>query len=392
MTELRRGDLVGDYVIDRPIGRGGHATVFAGRSREGAPVAIKVLHAEHVGSTAMARFEREVEVVRKLRHPNIVKMLAASAMPDGQPFCIMERLYGKDLHTVLLGGPLRVEQVIEIVAQIAGALGAAHAAGVIHRDVKASNVFLCDDSNAVLLDFGIAKLVAGSGITMSRESVGTVGSMAPEQLTAKPVDARTDVYALTALLYHLVTGRVPFRDGDSAIEIQLHRFAQRPRASELGAPGALDPVIIRGMAIRPDDRFATTAELADAVRGALGAGSRARIRAVGIQLEAGGALDALHATVAELRAIGFRPIAAGIAGGAWWCPLDVVDRQAAMCRVEMALERGIAASVHVADLELVSGQAIGGPLSELWRWPPYRRAEGPSATPRAAAEGLRGGS
>jgi serine/threonine-protein kinase len=303
----------------------------------------------------------------------------------------MELLRGRELSVALQGGPLPPSDIIEIAGRIADALGAAHAVRVVHRDVKATNVFLCEDGRVVLLDFGVAKLAIASGLTMSREAVGTLGSMAPEQITGRPVDARADVYALGALVHHMATGRVPFRDRDTATEIYLHRFAPRPRPSQQGAPEALDAVVAKAMAIRPADRYARIADLADAVRAALGASVRTRARAVGIYLEAGtapeapDALDVLHDAAAVLAARGFRPIAAGIAGGAWWCAAGDVEAGPLRRTVHNLLARGVAVALHVDDLDVESGQAAGGPLSELWRWVPSTGPAGLIATPDARA-------
>jgi len=378
--------------VERVLGRGGYATVYAARAGDRA-VALKVLHAEHIGSSAVARFAREVAIVRRLRHPGIADVLGAGTLPDGRPYCTMERLRGRDLEAALEAGPLDARDIVEITGRVAAALGAAHAAQIVHRDVKATNVFLCDDGRTVLLDFGIAKLAVTGGLTLSREAIGTVGSMAPEQLTARPVDARTDVYALGALVHHMATGRVPFRDRDTRAEIQLHRFAQRPRPSQHGAPEALDPVIARAMAIRPGDRHASAAELADAVRAALGAPARTRARAVGIHVEAGAAAaapaaaaaDPLEAATAALAAHGFRPLAAGLAGGAWWRAADGVDAAALRRTVRGLVDRGVAIAVHVGELDVDSGQAAGGPLAELWRWVPGEALAGLVATPEACA-------
>jgi len=222
----------------------------------------------------------------------------------------------------------------------------------------------------VLLDFGVAKLAAAGGLTLSREAIGTVGAMAPEQLTARPVDARTDIYALGALVHHMATGVVPFRERDTAVEIQLHRFAQRPRPSRHGAPEALDAVVAKAMAIRPADRHASAAELAGAVRAALGAAERVRARAVGIHLEALGELAALDEASSALAAHGFRPLAAGVVGGAWWRPTVGVDAAALSRMVHRLTARRVAVAIHVDDLDVDAGQAAGGPLSELWRWVP----------------------
>ncbi|MBX3162809.1 MAG: serine/threonine protein kinase [Deltaproteobacteria bacterium] len=365
------GAVAGASRIERSLGAGGFANVYAGRDVAGAPVAVKVLHAEHVGSPAVERFAREVAIVRRLAHPNIAAIHDAGTLPDGRPYCAMELLAGRDLKRVLEGGPLAPAAALHVVEGVAAALAAAHDAGVVHRDVKAGNVFLCDDDRVVLLDFGIAKLAEAGGLTLSRQAIGTVGAMAPEQLAGRPVDARSDVYALGALLYHALTGRVVFREAgsDPALEIQLHRFAQRPRASAHGAPEAVDAVIARAMAIRPADRHASTADLAAAARAALGAALCTRIRALGIFVDGLASPRAFARAAPALAAAGCAPLAVGLASGAWW----IRDRTPGLDRALAELAAaGLAVATHADDLELAAGQAAGGPLPELWRWPDTR--------------------
>jgi len=378
---------IGTFVIETVLGRGGFATVYAGRGTD-RPVAIKILHAEHIGSKAVMRFAREVAIVRRLRHPNIAEVLNAGTLPDGRPYCTMDLLRGRELAVALKDGPLPAPEIIRIVGCVADALAAAHAVRVVHRDVKARNVFLCDDGRVVLLDFGVAKLAIAGGLTMSREAVGTIGSMAPEQLAGRPVGPRADVYALGALVHHMATGHVPFRNRDTAIEVQLHRFAPRPRPSQYGAPEALDAVMAKAMAIEPADRYARIAHLADAVRAALGVSVRSRSRAVGVHLEAhaaADALDVLHDAADALASHGFRPIAAGIAGGAWWCAADGLEAAPLRRTLRGLVARGVAVAIHVDDLDVDSGQAMGGPLSELWRWVPSAAPSGLVATADARA-------
>jgi eukaryotic-like serine/threonine-protein kinase len=378
------GTTVGDYTIEHPLGAGGFATVYAGRDAAGAAVAIKVLLAEHLGGAAVERFSLEISIVRRLQHPNIIDVRGAGVLPDGRPYCVMELLHGRDVATAVAGGALPHAQIVDIVDRLAGALGAAHAANIIHRDVKTTNVFLCDDGRVVLLDFGIAKLAA-VGLTQSREAIGTVGAMSPEQLAGRTVDARSDIYALGALLYELATGSAPFRDErNTALEVQAHRFAQRPRPSLRGAPEALDPVIARAMAIRPADRYATAAELADAVRAALGpAAARSRARAIAVHVDALHAPGDLAAATSALAQSGFRPLAAGIVGGAWWRGLEQPEQLART--LANVLAGDLAVTVHVDELELDSGQAVGGPLAELWRWVPVAAPPGLIMTPAARA-------
>lgn len=273
MSDRLVGTTIDGLVIVRQIGVGGFANVYEARDEAGAGFAIKVLDAERVDAVAIARFEREVAIVKQLRHRNIVALHGAGALGDGRPYCVMELLEGDDLGWVLASGPLPPHEIVDIVESVASALAAAHAARVVHRDVKASNVFRCRDRRVVLLDFGIAKLAVDAEVLTRRgETVGTFGSMSPEQLTGRAVDARTDVYGLGALLHHMITGVLPFQGHAADVGAQLHRFAERPLASTRGAPVAIDPIIVKAMAIRPDDRFATAHELAVAVAAALATG------------------------------------------------------------------------------------------------------------------------
>jgi len=377
------GSGVGDYRIERPLGSGGFAAVYAGRDASGAAVAIKVLLAEHVGGAAVERFSREIAIVRRLRHPNIIDVRDQGVLPDGRPYCVMELLRGRDVADAVAKGPLPHGDIVEIVARVADALAAAHAANIIHRDVKATNVFLCDDGRVVLLDFGIAKLAA-IGLTLSREAIGTIGAMSPEQLAGRPIDGRADIYALGALVYELATGSAPFRDeANTALEVQAHRFAQRPKPSLRGAPEALDQVVARAMAIRPGDRYPTVGELADAVRSALGASTRSRARAIAVHVDALHAPAGLDGATSTLAEHGFRPLVAGILGGAWWRRLDETAPLGEL--FAGVATGGLAITVHVDELELDSGQAAGGPLAELWRWVPSAAPPGLVLTDAARA-------
>jgi len=257
---------IGTIVVERVLGRGGFATVYAGQGVD-RPVAIKILHAEHIGSKAVMRFAREVAIVRRLRHPNIAEVLSAGTLPDGRPYCTMELLRGRELGVALKDGPLAPADIVEIVGYVADALGAAHAVRVVHRDVKSRNVFLCEDGRVMLLDFGVAKLAIASGLTMSREAVGTLGSMAPEQLAGRPVDARADIYALGALAFHLVTGRPPLT-GENAIAIGFAHLSEvPPRAKTLrpDLPDAWDDAIATALEKAPADRLASAGAFRDKI-------------------------------------------------------------------------------------------------------------------------------
>ncbi|HUQ06220.1 MAG TPA: serine/threonine-protein kinase [Kofleriaceae bacterium] len=248
-------DRIGAYRVTGVLGRGGFGEVFRLEADAGLPLAAKVLHSELVDTPeAIARFEREAALLTRLAHRSVVKVYEYGRLDDGRPYLIMELLEGTDLEQHLRAhGPLTLEAALAILEPVADALEAAHAAGVIHRDVKSSNVFLHGTPGAtrvVLLDFGIAKLLDPDsvGLTSSRVAIGTPTSMAPEQISGGPITAQTDVYGVAALAFHLLTGRPPFEDPSPTVLQQLHLHARRPRASTLAAlPAALDAPLQRGL-------------------------------------------------------------------------------------------------------------------------------------------------
>jgi eukaryotic-like serine/threonine-protein kinase len=273
--ELVPGERVGDWVIGARLGGGGFGAVHAARHAvTGAPCAIKVLHAHFTTSPEMlARFQREIDVLARLQHPNVVQTLDAG-FADGRPYLCMELLGGRDLTALLQEQrALHVDLARRIFEPLCEAVGFAHEVGVVHRDLKASNVFVCDGtSRVVLLDFGIAKLsdALAPELTATHQSLGTPGCMAPEQIHGARIDARTDVYSLGALLFHMITGQQPFYDPSDTMMQYLHLHARRPRASAL-VPEAtrLDELIIRAMAIEPNDRYQDARSLLAALRQAM---------------------------------------------------------------------------------------------------------------------------
>lgn len=267
---LAPGTAVGDYVVKRRLGRGGHGTVYeAEHAILGRRVALKLMHSQLAESRDLvARFLREARLVNQIRHPCIVDIQHFGELPGGRPYCVMELLPGQNLWSRLgSAGRLELRVAVAILEQLCAALGAAHAAGVVHRDIKASNVMLDDgDPPAVkLLDFGIAKVNApgAEGLTRVGERLGTRSYMSPEQLREQPVDARTDVYALGVLLFQMLTGRLPFVASDPAELEQMHLEAPPPRPSLLAPiPATFDTVVARCMAKRPEDRYPSAEALA----------------------------------------------------------------------------------------------------------------------------------
>ena len=278
--ELARGERVGEWVINRTIGGGGFGTVYEVRHvRTERLAALKLLHAHFVTSAEMlARFDREIEVLRRMRHPNVVQLLEAGFSHDQRPYLCTEMLVGDELSKLIArSGRLSPMHAFEVFEALCEAVGAAHDIGVIHRDIKASNVVVCPTDGTsigrvVLLDFGIAKLsdALAPELTASRQSLGTPSCMAPEQIHGLRVDARTDVYALGGLLFHMLTGHLPFQDSSATMTQYLHLHARRPSVSSVVAVSRrLDDVISCAMAIEPSDRFDHTRSLLAATRAAI---------------------------------------------------------------------------------------------------------------------------
>jgi serine/threonine protein kinase len=270
---LAPGTDVGGWCVEHEIARGGFGTLYrARRISDGMPGALKLLHEELAASKDLVkRFRREAEIVGALQHPNICRMYETGELPSGLPYMALELLDGRDLQSLIVErGRLTVDEALALLRPIADALDAAHARGVIHRDVKASNVFLTRDGRVVLLDFGVAKLLdGGSGITASRQTLGTLAFMAPEQLAGEDIDHRIDIYALGVLTYQLLTGRLPFdaRDPMLLARAQLASTPLPPSTIVAVSP-AVDPPIVRALALRPEQRFASATAYVHALEAA----------------------------------------------------------------------------------------------------------------------------
>jgi serine/threonine protein kinase len=267
--DLGPGAQAGSYVVESRWARGGFATVYRVRhARLGRIAALKALHMSLVTSPSMLRrFRQEAQAVNMIRHPNIVDIYEFGELTDGRPFFVMEWLEGRNVEQELRArGPLSVAEALAMVEDLGAALTAAHDRGIIHRDLKASNIILIPSGAwyfVKLVDFGIAKLTndlddrnGASGVRL-----GTPGSMAPEQIMGAPVDARTDIYALGVLLFQTLTGRMPFRGSSEAVE-EMHLTASRPSVSdEVIVPHGMDELIRRCMHVDPAQRFATVDEV-----------------------------------------------------------------------------------------------------------------------------------
>ncbi len=266
--------LPGGLRLDGVLGRGASGTVYAATQLDlDRQVAVKILHADLASSPKMvARFEREARALARLAHPGIIAVYEVGVADQGRPMLVMERATGRTLESVLADGPLPIADAIEIAQQLATALAHVHAAGLVHRDLKPSNVTLGRGPRGLtvkLLDFGVVKRVDdGTKMTAAGEAIGTPHYMAPEQATGEPIDARTDLYALGAILYRMLTGAVPF-DGTGMAVMLAHVGHPVPRVEALAprVPAALCAVVATCLAKRKDDRFASAAELGHALAG-----------------------------------------------------------------------------------------------------------------------------
>jgi serine/threonine protein kinase len=262
---LASGLVFGGFRIERTLGHGGMGIVYlATELRLERQVALKVIRAELAGDEGFrARFRSESLTAASVEHPRVVTVFGAGER-DGLLYVAMRYVPGRDLGRIIAAdGALGPEEAAELISQVGDGLDAVHAAGLVHRDVKPANVIVGEDEegHAYLTDFGLAKAVASStGLTTTGQVIGTVDYMAPEQIEGRRVDARTDVYALGGVLFHTVTGRVPFAERESTAKMWAH-LNEPPPSTGGRHSGVLDTVIRRAMAKDPADRFPSAGDL-----------------------------------------------------------------------------------------------------------------------------------
>ncbi len=263
----------GRYRLIEVIGEGGMGKVYKAHDTVmRRDVAIKVLPPELATEPGYEeRFRREAYTAARLTEPHIIPIHEAGEI-DGRLYLVMPVIDGIDVHSLLRrDGPMSPQRAVQVIEQLAAALNAAHAAGLVHRDIKPSNALLTGDDFVYLIDFGIAHDAAATRLTSTGMMVGTLAYMAPERFTAGIADARSDVYALTCVLYECLTGDHPYPGDSMEQQIAGHLTLDPPKPSSVSPAIAagFDEVIATGMAKKPDGRYQSARELATAARRAL---------------------------------------------------------------------------------------------------------------------------
>ncbi|HEU4727300.1 MAG TPA: serine/threonine-protein kinase [Kofleriaceae bacterium] len=385
------------YHLECLIGEGGFGQVWRARpvdAPDAPSVAIKVLHLELVRSVdALTRFQRELDAIERLQHPNVVRGLGHGTLENGRPYLILEYVEGPSLREVVHErGPLPPAEMLAILEPLCDALNTAHDAGLVHRDVKASNVILArspapgDAAGAagaagaaagptgvvrpVLLDFGLVKLVdqVGPGLTSSKSMLGTPAAMAPEQMRGQAVDARTDIYALGLLAFHMLTGQPAFGGAPGVVQSYLVVHGPRPRpSSKVDIDPAIDEPVARALAPEPAARFPNARSFGEALRAVIHGAVGDEIEVTTLYVE-GDETDVL-AAIDIARTAGLT-----VALTAPDSMLAVVPRG----RIDVAALRSQVSSfsgpTHVAigvSRATITGQLVDGPALDVEGWAPY---------------------
>ena len=267
MLQYEVGQVIGGrYEVLGSLGEGGMGAAFHARDREtGREVVVKIPSIALIGDPGtFSRYQRELEIARRLAHPRLQNFVESGQLRGGAPYMVLEYHSGRSLREVLAErAPLPIDEAIGLSAQLAETLQFVHEQGVVHRDLKPENLLLTPAGDLIVLDFGIALLQGARRLTFHRltSSVGTPDYMAPEQVSGERGDARTDVYAVGAILYEMLTGRPPFQ-GDNALAVMGQRLTSDPRPprelrDEISPQ--LDTVVRRALRRERADRYPTMA-------------------------------------------------------------------------------------------------------------------------------------
>jgi eukaryotic-like serine/threonine-protein kinase len=253
------------YELQQLIGTGGMADVYRARDNLlGRAVAVKVLHPQYAKDPVfIERFRHEAQAAANLNQPNIVNVFDWG-IEDSTYYIVMEYVEGRDLKAIIVaGGPLLPERAVEIAMAICLALDAAHARGIVHRDIKPQNIIVTNEGQIKVMDFGIARTAGGSAMTQTGTIMGTAQYISPEQAQGRPADPRSDLYSLGVVLYEMLTGRVPF-DGDNPVAIAYKHVREDPLAPSLLNPDIspeLEAVVMKALAKNPENRYQTAMEM-----------------------------------------------------------------------------------------------------------------------------------
>ena len=276
---------ISDYVLVRAIGRGTHYTLYqAVDPRLGRMVVIKILHVaagkpgpeadDALAKTLETRLQREAHALSSLSHPNIPAIYETGEQ-DGHPFLVMEYLVGHPLRQHLDLRALPMAETLDILTQVASAVDAVHAEGILHRDIRASNIMRLHDGQIKLVEFGLARQPGDATVTLMGALVGEPAYMAPEQLRNQPATPQSDLWAVGVLLYEMLAGRPPFEGAN--FTLAAHQVVMSPPAPVPGVSDALQAVLNRALEKDPDRRYASAQEMVQALRKAT-AGSAAATR------------------------------------------------------------------------------------------------------------------
>lgn len=348
---LLPGTTISHYRIEEKIGAGGMGEVYRAHDpRLNRDVAIKILpEAFAADADRLRRFEQEARAAAALNHPNIVAIYDVGTWANAIPYVVSELLEGETLRGCLQRGPLPVRKAMEVGAQIAQGLAAAHDKGIIHRDLKPENLWLTRDGHAKILDFGLAKLMPEEQVptqiatvteTTSTKIMGTLGYMSPEQVRGQNIDQRTDIFSLGAVIYEMLSGRRAFRGATPAETISAILTRDPPElASESQSfPGVISGIVRRSLEKNPNDRFKSARDLAFVLVAASETGSTE-----------GRAAVVRKAPPRALSMVGLAAVAIGLL---WlWNPGNVRNR------LSSGSSGGSIRSLAVLPLENVSGKA-----------------------------------
>ena len=262
------GDQIGGYQLVRRLGQGGMGVVFEARGPDGVRVVLKIPHLQLLEEAgARARYDRELEVTRLLDHPNVQRVVGTGEVARGRmPYLALEWIDGGLLRDHLHeGSPVAVDEAVAYTQQLCDALEYCHSQGIVHRDLKPDNIMIGRDGKIRLIDFGASLLDGAPRITTSSISpaLGTPDYMSPEQVQGKRGDVRSDIYALGAMLYELLTGYPPYR-GDTALAVMAQHVQSSPapmRSKVRSVPPALEAITFKAMRRDPSLRYQSMASL-----------------------------------------------------------------------------------------------------------------------------------